>query len=74
MLLDYTVWCLQQCREETQQAHRGGGAGDTSPGPPNLFREKGPHEAFKSFFAFLGCIITLFLLLSLSIALSGPND
>ena len=29
------------------QAHReGGGTGDTSPGPPNFFLEKGPHEAF----------------------------
>ena len=26
-----------------------GGAGDTSPGPLNLFREKGPHEAFLFF-------------------------
>ena len=51
---------------------RVGGAGDTSLGPPNLFQEKGPHEAFKLIliFTFLGCLFMLFLFLSLSIALN----
>ena len=40
------------------QAHRGG-AGDTSSGPPNLFRERGPTRSFS--FTFLGCIFMLFL-------------
>ena len=48
---------------------RGGGAGDTSPRPPNLFREKGPHGAFKLYLSELH-----YLFLSLSIGLSGLNE
>ena len=35
---------LEKCRPTEM---RGEEAGDTLPGPTNLFREKGPHEAFK---------------------------
>ena len=31
---------------QARPTEKWGGAGDTSPSPPNLFREKGPHEAF----------------------------
>ena len=79
----WIVFYVEGCGVSSRPTKRGegrgggvGGAGVTSPGPPNLFRAKGSHEAFKLIFifTFLGCIFTLFLFLSLSIALFGPNE
>ena len=61
----FGIW---HCQRYYTQAHREAGSGDTSPGPPNLFQEKGPQEAFL----FLGCIFALVLLLLLS--MSGLNE
>ena len=57
---------------------RGGGGkqGILPRGPQTCFEERGPTRLLKLIFVFtiLGCILTIFLFLLLSIALSGLNE